>query len=88
MQYNNKFERILERMSTMFPSIYERIVDWYPSGKSEIVVVLNDGTKMAYESFDDTIRTIIAGSVAPEVMNEADYRKQFSDALRYPAGHL
>ena len=83
MSYNNKFDAIFERMSKMFPSIHKRVVDWYPSSRSEIVVILDDGVKMAYESFDDTIRTIKSGSISSEVVNEASYRKKFSDALRY-----
>ena len=83
MSYNNKFDVIFERMSKMFPSIHNRVVDWYPSGRSEIVVVLDDGTKMAYESFDDTIRTIKSNTVQSEVINEASYRAKFSDALRH-----
>lgn len=78
MQYNNKFDKILERMSMMFPSIYKNIVDWYPSGRTEIVVILSDGSKMAYEMFDDTIRTIRSRTI-----DEDDWRKKFSDALRY-----
>lgn len=83
MQYDNKFDMILERMSKFFPSIYKRIVDWYPSGKTEIVVVLDDGVKMAYEGFDDTIRTIKSDYISFDNMDEEEYRKRFSDELRY-----
>ena len=83
MSYNNKFDVIFERMSQMFPSIHKKVVDWYPSGKNEIIVVLDDGDKMAYEGFDDTIRIIKSNTVPSEVMDEAAYRKKFSDALRY-----
>jgi len=83
MQYNNKFDSILERMSKIFPSIHAKVVSWYPSDKSEIVVILDDGVKMAYESFDDTIRTIKSEYISSEVMDEVSYRKKFSDALRY-----
>ena len=83
MSYDNKFDAIFERMSKMFPSIHKKVVSWYPSDKSEIVVVLDDGVKMAYESFDDTIRTIKSEYISSEVMDEVAYRKKFSDALRY-----
>ena len=83
MQYDDKYDKILERMSVMFPSIYKRVVNWYPSDNSEIVVVLDDGVKMAYEGFDDTIRTIKSNTISYDYMNEADYRKKFSDAFRY-----
>lgn len=78
MQYNNKFDKLLERMSKIFPSIYNKVTDWYPSGKNEIVVILKDGTKMAYEGFDDTIRMIPS-----EIDDEETWRRKFSDALRY-----
>ena len=83
MGYVNKYDVIFERMSQMFPSIHKRVVDWYPGGRREIVVILDDGTKMMYESFDDTIRTIKSSAISSEVIDETAYRKKFSDALRY-----
>lgn len=58
MQYNSKFDDILIEFSKMFPSTYSKVVDWYPTGRTEIKMTLSDGSKIIYDRRDRTMRTI------------------------------
>ena len=53
-----KYERLIERFKNYYPYLYEQVIDWWPSGRMDITVKLEDGLLFEYSSADNTIRKI------------------------------
>lgn len=54
----SSFELILEQFKMYFPDIYDRGVDWWKSGPYHITVLLDDDSRVEFDSSDNTIRWI------------------------------
>ena len=56
MAYIDKWDRLFDRFCRSYPDTATKVVDWYPSGSTEITVVLRDRTRVHYDGLDDTSR--------------------------------
>lgn len=54
----NKYDTIMKQFERRYSHFFSKVVDWWPSGRFCITVKLNDGTRMEYNSVDETIRYI------------------------------
>lgn len=77
---NQKWDIVIKSFEEKNPTIIDRVVDWYPIGPQEIVVVLDTGMKYAYYMFSDGLR-IIRDSDEYSCENEEDWRKMFANRL-------
>lgn len=80
----NRYEKILETYKAWYPGFYEQTVECRPSGRYSILVTLNDGSKMEYDSSDNTIRNVskLYSHEQAESMDEGAWRKEFGHKLR------
>ena len=53
---HSSFELILEQFRLYYPSLYEQGVDWWKSGPYHITVLLNDNSRVEFDSSENTIR--------------------------------
>lgn len=78
------YEHIIDGYKTWYPNLFSQTVECRPSGRSSILVTLNDGSKLEYDSRDNTIRDVTkyfsreddAGSI-----DEISWRKEFGRKL-------
>lgn len=78
-----QYESILRSYESWFPSLHRRTVECRPSGRYSLLVTLNDGTRMEYNSFDNTIRNVTSYySKDPIDIDEDMWRKEFGRKLR------
>ena len=79
-----RYEYILDAYKTWHPSLYKQTVECRPSGRHSILVTLDDGTKMEYNSLDNTIRNVtkLYSREEAENIDEESWRKEFGRKLR------
>lgn len=77
-----RYEKIIDDFRLWHPSLYEQTVDCRPSGRYCILVELNDGSKMEYNSLDNTIRDVTRFySCESGDVDEQTWRKEFGRKL-------
>lgn len=54
----SSFELILEQFRMYFPSLYDRGVDWWKSGPYHITILLDDDSRVEFDSSDNSIRWV------------------------------
>ena len=54
----DKYEKIMERFESYYPYLYEKTIDWWPSGRLCITAKLRDDTLIEFDSSDNTFRRI------------------------------
>lgn len=79
---NNMWEDVLAGLEFSYPDIYERMVDWYPSGCMEITVTLDDGRKKAYVSMDDLLFDVVDPEDFSYNVDGDSWRDNFSRRLK------
>lgn len=77
---NEMWDSIFEDFEFNYPNIANRVIDWYPSGRMEIVVTLDDNTKRYFNFLDKTIRHAFDGE--SEYESEDDWRQMFARKLK------
>lgn len=79
-----KYEQIIDGYKTWYPNLHSRTVECRPSGYYTILVTLDDGSKMEYSSFDNTIRDVTKLYIRDEsgAVDETVWRKEFGHRLR------
>lgn len=55
---NDKYQKMLEQFECYYPNLYEKTVDWWPSGRMTITVRLRDGDEFEFNPMDNSIRRI------------------------------
>lgn len=55
---NSSFKRILDQFGMYFPDLYKRGVDWWKSGPYHITVLLDDNSRVEFDSSDNTVRWV------------------------------
>lgn len=80
----SKYEQIINDYQTWYPNLHGRTVECRPSGYYTILVTMDDGSKMEYNSFDNTIRDVTNLYSRGESGNidESAWRKEFGHKLR------
>ena len=54
----SSFELILDQFRMYYPSLYDQGVDWWKSGPYHITVLLNDNSRVEFDSSENTIRCV------------------------------
>lgn len=57
---NSRFELILEQFRMYFPTLYDRATDWWKSGPYHVTALLDDNSRVEFDSSDNTIRWVNA----------------------------
>ena len=55
---HSSFELILEQFRLYYPDLYDQGVDWWKSGPYHITVLLNDDSRVEFDSSENTIRWV------------------------------
>jgi DNA-binding Xre family transcriptional regulator len=78
-----KYEKILDEYHIWHPSLYKRSVECRPSGRYSILVSLDDGSKIEYNSLDNTIREVTQFYIRERAdeLDEETWRKEFGRNL-------
>ena len=63
----DKYDKMFDSFKHYYPTMYDKAVDWWPSGRTCITVKLKDGTLFEFESFDNTIRKVQPGSYTKDI---------------------
>ena len=75
----DKYERLLEQFELYYPTIYERAVDWWASGRLSITIKLDDDSMFEYDSLDNSIRQVYFNDSG---IDETIVRKTFGNNLQ------
>ena len=70
-------KHIFEEFKSMFPLIAGRALDWKPNGQLEIIVQLDDDTKIIYDSISHSIITI----KSEDEQEDESWQREFSRRL-------
>ena len=78
---NDIWTSVIEEFEWIFPRDAERVVDWYPSGRYEITIKFDDGSKIIYNSMTQQKRPANLFSEANEDIEEEEWRKRYGKNL-------
>lgn len=80
-----RYETIIDSYKNWHPSLYAKTVDCKPTGYYSILAVLNDGSRIEYNSLDNTIRDVTRFYIreSDSTLNEETWRKEFGRQLRH-----
>ena len=76
---NSSYTLILEQFRMYFPNLYERSIDWWKSGPYHITILLNDNSRVEFDSSDNTIRWM---SVIDRSTDNDIFRKEIGRNIR------
>lgn len=77
---NQSWYGIFDEFALYFPAFAEQAVDWYPNGRSEIAIILEDGSVKYYNHLYRTIR-YAKGVEEYKNETEEDLRRVFAKRL-------
>lgn len=75
------WDRIFKTFENRYQHLVDRMVDWYPSGRNEFTVVLNDGTEVVYNYVDDKTRRSYIPKYDNSEVSEESWSKEFGIRL-------
>ena len=75
----NIYDVLLDELELHFPELAKNAVNWYPSGRHEITVKLNDGQLFTYNSTLKGVRFIRRSE--DKGLSESELRDEFRDRL-------
>ena len=55
---SSSFTLILDQFKMYYPDIYDQVADWWKSGPYHITLLLNDNSRVEFDSSDNSIRWI------------------------------
>lgn len=76
---DSSFGLILEQFRLYFPNLYEQGIDWWKSGPYHITVLLDDNSRVEFDSSDNTIRWV---SVIDRSTDNDIFRKEIGRNIR------
>lgn len=79
MGYLRTWDTMFEEFKMMFPVTAEKAVSWWPGGRREIIILLNDQSKIAYDDISRSIRNLKWNG---NTWDEGQWRMNFSNRLR------
>lgn len=79
-----RYGQIIDNYKIWYPGLYNQTIECRPSGRHCILVSLDDGTKMEYNSIDNTIRDVTKLYIRENIgsVDEEAWRKEFGHKLR------
>ena len=75
----NKWTLIFDEFMNNYPRMASDAIDWYPSGRSEIIIVMGDGSKLIYNG--NTQRFSSVGCTDDIYLTEQEWRRKFAAKL-------
>lgn len=77
------YEQIINSYESWYPNLYNHTVECRPSSRYCILVSLDDGSKIEYNSIDNTIRDVTKLYIRePDIsVDEESWRKEFGRKL-------
>ena len=80
----SRYERILDEYKVWHPSLYEHTVECRPSGRHCILASLDDGSKIEYNSVNNTMRDVTKFYIREQSIDvdEAAWRREFGHKLQ------
>lgn len=79
---NKRYQRILDEVGIYDPGLAERICDWYGIGEFEIMLILDDGSKVQYEGLNHTYRWLPDYVEQSDgLLTEEEYKREFAHKL-------
>ena len=76
----DKYEKTLKQFEMYYPTLWERAIDWRPSGGMSVAVKLKDGAVYDYDPMDNSIRQVAVGTEYED--NDELVRKEFGANLQ------
>jgi DNA-binding Xre family transcriptional regulator len=78
-----QYNRILSAYKTWYPALYDKTLECRPSGRYRILVLLKDGTKMEFDSLDNSVRNVSRYYAKDDAeVDEEAWRKEFGRKLK------
>lgn len=77
----NKWSLMFDDFMNNYPSMERDVVDWYPNGKLEITIVMNDGSKLVYNGNTQRFSIIRGADSEYENLTEQEWRHKFAAKL-------
>ena len=78
---NDHWISLLEEFESYHPELADEVVDWYPIGRTTIVVILTDGRRLTYDLINNVTRFFYEPKKISNVDEEV-WRKEFASRLR------
>lgn len=76
-----KWDSILNEFKIHYFRIADKVVDWYPSGRNEIIVILDDGRRLIFDWLSKRCYDIDQSSSSDYIEDETDWINNFSNRL-------
>lgn len=77
----NKWSLMFEEFMDNYPRMASNAIDWYPSGKSEIIIVMSDRSKVVYNGNTQRFSFIRCTDGEYENLTEEEWRRKFAAKL-------
>lgn len=79
-----RYSKMLDAYKTWYPLMYSKTVECRPSGKYAITAILNDGSRVEFDSSNNTIRDVSKyyDHSNLDSMTEESWRQEFGRRLR------
>lgn len=74
--------KVVDSFRMNHPDSYRRMKSWYPVGRFDIEIILNDGTRLHYDFFRRSVRRIIERPINDLLRNKELYKKEFGRRLK------
>lgn len=75
------WDEVFERFELRYPHLVKRMVRWYPSGRDEFTVELEDGNTYVYNYLEERVRVSYASRGDDSEINEDEWLQEFSMRL-------
>ena len=80
-----RHDRIVKEIRNYDSSLASQICDWYPVGDFEVVLILDDGSKVQYEGLNHTYRWlpeyVERSEGDDDLLTEEEYKREFAYKL-------
>lgn len=81
MAYINAWDKYFENFTRTLPSAAEKVVDWWPSGRFEITMKLEDGSRVIYNDLNNTSRFVRHETFNADISSEDEWKNIFASRL-------
>ena len=76
---NHMWDYAIEEFAMHYPSLADRVVDWYPCGQFEIVVKLDNGRRMLFRWIDKSCYKVMNNEDLITLYTAEDYDEEYID---------
>lgn len=79
--FSEKFEEELDIFKKRYQYVANRMIEWYPISRNEILIKCDDGDEYIYDLVLDKIRDGYRSNRIPDRNNEEKWKREFSARL-------